>query len=177
MRAVRLGDRRIVEPRDLANRTEERRDGPLMASGVEQLNAGDLAECVVAREHRVRTMIPAVVTLGRGGRRDGRDVAPPRRFVDADRIELDAVALSAFAATRNVEDHDGLTIERGEHEAAIVEMDMAERVSGANFARREISAGENRIARRFIAATATVGNRTTDVGAEELGDCRRRTSA
>src|ERR1041384_8435862 len=65
--AIGLGNRRVVEPRDVANGTEQRRHGPFASRGIHQQNACGFADRVVSREDRVGAVVPAVVAVGGAG--------------------------------------------------------------------------------------------------------------
>lgn len=175
MRAIGFGDRRVIEPCEISNRPEQARDRPFAARRIGEQNARDVAERVVAREQAVAAVSPAIVALGAHRRYRRRDFGPPRRRIGADRIQLDAVAGGAFTAPWNVERHGRSAVQRGEDEAAIVEMHSAQGVGGARLRGVEIRIGEDGIARRFVAMPPAVGDRAADRVAEELADRRRRT--
>jgi hypothetical protein len=103
--------------------------------------------------------VVAVVVRRGSGRRER---APPRRWRDGDRIELDRVAGRTLAAAGNVERHRGLSVDGGEREASLVEVRAFEGVRRARFSGRRDLLSQNGIACGLVPATTTVGQRSRD---------------
>lgn len=174
-RSFRRGNRRIVEPGQLANRTEDRRDRPL-ATRIGKRDACRFVERVVTGDDAIVPLVPAVVagTIRRcAGRRKAR---PPPHRIDSNGIELDAVAGRPLSAPRDVEGHAGFPVDLRKLEAAFVEMELSQRLGAARRARR---AGrtfvQDGIAGELVPMAAAVDQRFADAAAEEVADRRRRT--
>jgi len=122
-------------------------------------------------------MLPDIVVVGVGRQRRGSDVAPPRRRLQGNRIERDAVARRPFASPGNVEGDGRFSVDRRELEASLVEMKTAERACSGGLAADRDARVENGVTRELVPSASTVGDRATDGVTEELANCGRGAGA
>jgi len=108
-----------------------------------QRDGRDLARAVIARNHRIAGMGPAVSAVCVRGRPAVANLRPPRRCRSRNRIELDAVAGATFTASGDRKDDRGTAIYIGQTEASVIEFGARDRRGGPAAGIVQASLGAN----------------------------------
>jgi hypothetical protein len=139
---IGIAHHRAIQPIDATQWRADRGERPFAPGRVGDRDAGGLTGCVVAGNDLVPGPVPSIVPLVVRGGNACPNPRPPgrKRGTSFDRLELDELTGWSFTSSGHAEAHRGLTVDVGEYEAPLVEMEVHQRSRGTTHIGPEVGA-------------------------------------